>query len=860
MSTNQKDKPSSQRQKFLQGLKSVFSKSHDSSPAPNALSNLSLSVSGSVHTAPAPAPPSAALLTTGDYVPRTTTEGLMPLNQAPDTGDNTGVTITVEAPMDTSHSNFSPIHNVPAVTGSATLSIAGSHTTSGTTAHMTTQLEAPLTSINEGADAAISQVFSFTNNGSGTMVKDGLQMAWNGVELLLKKIEKSLTGTPLKFPVGVITTLIELKDAVSNNNQDLYDQITRTRERLTIVNEALINSKDESVEDVIQGFAGKLLEKIIEIDKLSKKATWKKILENEQDKSEIDGIFKYIDEETKDFQMRLALKIDQNIEDLHQSLDILSEAFDQVKKNHVQTRLKILHTILCAEERISTSVAAGLLHNTTNVKDIKERADDLVQKLHAVLYIKDDKVFWYHASFPDFVFAQAQSSKVSLTYGKYIVSGSYDQSVRVWDTSTGAQLQQLNGHTSWVTSVAFSLDGKCIVSGSHDMSVRVWNISIGAQLLSLYGHTQAVTSVAFSPNGKCTVSCSHDKSVRVWNTSTGAQLLELYGHNGAVTSVALSLDGKCIVSGSYDQSVRVWDTSTGVQLLELNGHTHCVTSVAFSPDGKYIVSGSYDKSVRMWNASTSAQLSGSDAHIGQVKSVAFSPDGKYLASGSDDKYIRLWNVSNSAQLHKIDGHTDSVICVTFSPDGKCIASGSEDKSVRVWDVSNGVQLWKLNGHTNWITSVVFSQDGKYIVSGSRDNSVRVWDASSGAPLQVLNGHTHWVTSVGFSPDGKCIVSGSWDNSIRVWDASSAALLQQLNGHTHWVTSVAFSSDGKCIVSGSHDRSVRIEYAMGTLMGVISPTYTLSHMGNPPASISSSPVLNILLSASSQTQPHFVWQM
>ncbi|KAG5342333.1 hypothetical protein C0989_003463 [Termitomyces sp. Mn162] len=334
--------------------------------------------------APAPAPPSAALLTTGDYVPRTTTEGLMPLNQAPDTGKHQQLeaslhtqalykAITVEAPMDTSHSNFSPIHNVPAVTGSATLSIAGSHTT------------------------------------SGTMVKDGLQMAWNGVELLLKKIEKSLTGTPLKFPVGVITTLIELKDAVSNNNQDLYDQITRTRERLTIVNEALINSKDESVEDVIQGFAGKLLEKIIEIDKLSKKATWKKILENEQDKSEIDGIFKYIDEETKDFQMRLALKIDQNIEDLHQSLDQMQldnwphsdRAMYNAHPDDVQTlsrglctpntRVAILKQI--RKERISTSVAAGLLHNTTNVKDIKERADDLVQKLHAVLYIKDDKFF-----------------------------------------------------------------------------------------------------------------------------------------------------------------------------------------------------------------------------------------------------------------------------------------------------------------------------------------------------------------------------------------------------------------------------------------------------------------------------------
>ncbi|KAH0584803.1 hypothetical protein H2248_008082 [Termitomyces sp. 'cryptogamus'] len=69
---------------------------------------------------------------------------------------------------------------------------------------------------------------------------------------------------------------------------------------------------------------------------------------------------------------------------------ILSEAFVQVQKNHVEARLKLLHTILCTEERISTSVAAGLC-NAINVRDMEERADDLIQKLHAVLYVKDNK-------------------------------------------------------------------------------------------------------------------------------------------------------------------------------------------------------------------------------------------------------------------------------------------------------------------------------------------------------------------------------------------------------------------------------------------------------------------------------------
>ena len=85
--------------------------------------------------------------------------------------------------------------------------------------------------------------------------------------------------------------------------------------------------------------------------------------------------------------------------------------------------------------------------------------------------------------------------------GAKIVSGSDDNSVQVWDASTGVALQQLNGHTNGVNSVAFSHDGIYIVSGSRDKSVRVWDASTGAALQKLHGHTNGVNSVAFSYDG-----------------------------------------------------------------------------------------------------------------------------------------------------------------------------------------------------------------------------------------------------------------------------------------------------------------------------------------------------------------------
>ncbi|KAF7334736.1 WD-REPEATS-REGION domain-containing protein [Mycena sanguinolenta] len=402
--------------------------------------------------------------------------------------------------------------------------------------------------------------------------------------------------------------------------------------------------------------------------------------------------------------------------------------------------------------------------------------------------------------------------------GKHIVSGSQDKTVRLWDAVSRAPLgKPLEGHTDWVTSVAFSPDGKHIVSGSNDKTVCLWDAESGALLgKPLEGHTDWVRSVAFSPDGKHIVSGSNDKTVCLWDAESRAPIGKpLEGHTDWVTSAAFSPDGKHIVSGSNDRTVRLWDAESRAPLGKpLEGHADWVRSTIFSPDGKLIVSGSNDKTVCLWDAESGTPLGNPfEGHTSWVTSVACSQDGTHILSGSYDKTIRLWDAESGATLGKpLEGHTKSVTSVAFSPDGKHIVSGSDDRTVCVWDTESGAPLGKsLEGHTSWVTSVAFSPDGKHIVSGSYDETVRLWDAESGAPIgRPLEGHTNSVTSVAFSPDGKHIVSGSNDKTVRLWDAESGAPLgKPLEGHTDWVTSVAFSPDGKYIVSGSNDKTVHL---------------------------------------------------
>ena len=108
------------------------------------------------------------------------------------------------------------------------------------------------------------------------------------------------------------------------------------------------------------------------------------------------------------------------------------------------------------------------------------------------------------------------------------MSGSEDETIRLWDAQTGGQVANpLQGHTSSVLSVAFSPDGRHIVSGSVDQTIQLWDAQTGGQVgnpLGFQGYTDSVNSVAFSPNGRHIVSGSWDKAIQLWDAQTGGNV------------------------------------------------------------------------------------------------------------------------------------------------------------------------------------------------------------------------------------------------------------------------------------------------------------------------------------------------
>ncbi len=284
----------------------------------------------------------------------------------------------------------------------------------------------------------------------------------------------------------------------------------------------------------------------------------------------------------------------------------------------------------------------------------------------------------------------------------------------------------LTEHTNSVWAVAISRDGQTLVSGSEDDTIKVWNLKTGQLSQTLTGHSNTVRSVALSPDGQTLVSGSADQTIKVWNLYTSKLLGTLKGHRGAVWSVAISPQGRTLASGGEDGKVNLWNLQTGELLQTLPGHQRKVFSVAFSPDGRTLASGGVDKTINIWNVQTGKLLRKLSGHNDAVRDVVFSPDGQKLASGSWDKTIKIWNWQSGEKLHTLDGHKDRVIGVAFSKDGKTLASASNDQTIKIWNVQTGKFLQTLTGHKDWVLAIATSPTDQTLVSSSKDKTIKIW--------------------------------------------------------------------------------------------------------------------------------------
>lgn len=467
--------------------------------------------------------------------------------------------------------------------------------------------------------------------------------------------------------------------------------------------------------------------------------------------------------------------------------------------------------------------------------------------------------------------------------GRWLAASGADTVIRVWEMTpadAASSLDQaaerltaqspilLEGHTSSIEGLRFSPDGHWLISGSADKTVRLWDatrLPEVAQPVTLTGPSDIITLLVVSDDGRWLAAGGRDGGVWLWDLQAAdvAASARSMALDDRINDLTFSPDGRWLAAGGLDQRVVLWDVhlaDPGAQPFVLGQHPGGVLSLAFSPDGCWLASGGADGRAFLW----SMGVQGSDGpsgevfyalpwHTGAVNSLAFPPIVGPLAndrttrlfSGGADNTVRVWDLSPvavesqdcrrpvdangqvqampDARTTLIQGMTlrglDGPVLKVAVAGARWLAAAGADASARLWDLAflqPGLDpfLFDTTGVGRIYASAI-SPDGRWLAAAGQSGAF-VWSLRESRPApQAVGCIQAGAYALAAAPG--VMAAGCLDGSVVVWPTAqnrglnggvqggwqngSDFLPERLEGLEGVVYSVALSPDGQWLAAG-----------------------------------------------------------
>lgn len=442
--------------------------------------------------------------------------------------------------------------------------------------------------------------------------------------------------------------------------------------------------------------------------------------------------------------------------------------------------------------------------------------------------------------------------------GKWMATGSADNSLIIWDTETYGVIRRIEAHKGQVTTLDFSPDCKTLISGSADKSLRLWDLSTGNEIRNYNADfKQGIYQCTFSHDGKMIAVVSWEwvngvvGFAKLLDVQTGSLIRRFNTDDHPASAVKFSADDRKIYTGTWGFQVKQHDIASGntdwnYDMREFDYYT-AIQSMDVSPDNKFVVQGGKDNKIRLLRA-TDGKLVYSiepwQGHTEWVNGVRFSPDGKYFASVGDDGLLKVWGTATATNIFTYRGHMTGISQLAWHPNGKKIFTASSDNTIKIWDLDNPAELdfrasiigpWnapvssdgallapvnsdkyfalyslatgkpQIFMDSTTAFSAVFSSDGKYVATGNRN--ITLYNTINGKKELTGKGHTGVIYGMDYNGLLNLFVTAA-DNTVRVWNTSDTTAIKTIPGIGNPFTT-KFSPDGKQIYAGCSNGKVKI---------------------------------------------------
>jgi len=383
----------------------------------------------------------------------------------------------------------------------------------------------------------------------------------------------------------------------------------------------------------------------------------------------------------------------------------------------------------------------------------------------------------------------------TLSYWNNTIAVGFDHGdILILNGITGSQTAILSGHINSVRSLTFTLDGTSLISGSSDNTVKLWDMQTGGVVKTFSGHTDSVWSVSISVNHTTIASGSIDKTIRLWDIQTG-QCHQIIEQQYWVSCVMFSLKNPQTFFAS----------GGGVQQWNINGHkvgpTYKANCIAFSPDGTQFISYQENKAM-VHNTGSGVIVATLNIGASDDKPCCFSPDGRLVAVTSGYN-ICVWDITGSGP-HLVDtfvGRTHDITSLIFSSPSTLI-SGSDDKSVKFWQIgasSTDLVVTDPKSTPSVIAptrSIALEAKDSIIIPNNLDGVMKTWGISTSLCKGSLKIPAEDPQQSNTQPtDSKLIYVWYADGKINIWDTEKGQLIQTISIPGGFVMDLRVSGDG-----------------------------------------------------------------
>ncbi len=361
---------------------------------------------------------------------------------------------------------------------------------------------------------------------------------------------------------------------------------------------------------------------------------------------------------------------------------ILKDARDAEKKNDVRTLVRLFNDAKGIE---GGEEARIFFERTLDRRAARSGVEEIAQASEIVAH-------------------ESVLSTLALAWnGAFLATAGKDCAVRLWASEVKSVLNEDKieakraeswtlvyelAHADWVRTIALSPNGRFLASGSWDQSVALWDLANGRRIARLPEKIRGVSKVCFAPDGRTLAVTTANGTVSLWSLVRSRELIRLPAGVGGVRAFVFSRDGRFFATCAEDKTIRIWNGRSKLPRKEIRNFPANVLTLDVSFNGTTLVAGCADGKIYVVDLTDDSEktrrvISG---HLGEVGVVKLFPESRWLVSTGKDKTVRIWDLQNLREVCNVRSVDGEIFDLALDLAGTALFTGSEKGVARKWAI------------------------------------------------------------------------------------------------------------------------------------------------------------------------------